>query len=282
MNVQPPPPGPLRPMGPDYHTVAPRRTFDLPSAAGVSGWNPCFACGQTGDRLMNCTKYLQECARQALRANRCLACNAMGLCPADCRCRLYFATFPYPHLELNKDGTSYFIRCGLPTPRWYRPELLVGPARAVSPAMPSPAECCRPGSGWRCCQRNGCEMGCGECRAGPDAQGGRLSARAATPASGLQARAHARHGLAGWTAMCRDRRYGCRCLLGLCSRPEPRCQVPAVVRARWPHHEGSATRRHEIRTRGSEGAAGSGPGPYTFLSRIGCGIRCHLGRRFPL
>ena len=31
--------------------------------------------------------------------------------------------FPYPHLELKTDGTSYFIRCGLPMPRWYRPEL---------------------------------------------------------------------------------------------------------------------------------------------------------------
>ena len=57
---------------------------------------------------MNCTKYLQECARGPLRANRCPACNATGLCPADCRRRLYFATFPYPHLELNKGGTSYF------------------------------------------------------------------------------------------------------------------------------------------------------------------------------
>ena len=88
---------------------------------------------------MNCTEYLQECARDPLRANRCPACNAMGLCPADCRRRLYFAMSRYPHLELNKDGTSHFIRCGLPMPRWYRPELLVGPARAVFPAMPGPA-----------------------------------------------------------------------------------------------------------------------------------------------
>ena len=88
---------------------------------------------------MNRTTYLQECARDPLRASHCPACNAMGLCPADCRRRLYFATSAYPHLELNKDGTSYFIRCGLLMPRWYRPELLVGPARAVPPAMPNPA-----------------------------------------------------------------------------------------------------------------------------------------------
>ena len=67
------------------------------------------------------------------------ACKAVGLCPADCRRRLYFATSPYPHLELNKDGTSYFIRCGLPMPRWYRPQLVVGPARAALPAMPNQA-----------------------------------------------------------------------------------------------------------------------------------------------
>ena len=139
MNLQPPPPGPLRPMGPDHHTATSRSTFDLPSSAGASGWNPWFACGQTGHRVMNCTKYLQECARDPLRANRCPACSAMGLCPADCRRRLYFVTSPYPHLELNKDGTSYVSRCGLPMPRWCRPEFVVGPARAVSPAMPSPA-----------------------------------------------------------------------------------------------------------------------------------------------
>ena len=50
-----------------------------------------------------------------------------------------FLHVPYPHLELNKDGTSYFIRCGLPMPRWYRPELLVGPARAAAPVVPNPA-----------------------------------------------------------------------------------------------------------------------------------------------
>ena len=54
---------------------------------------------------MNCTKYLQECAWDPLRANCCPACNAMELCPADCRRRLHFATSPYPHLELNKNGT---------------------------------------------------------------------------------------------------------------------------------------------------------------------------------
>ena len=88
---------------------------------------------------MNCAKYLQECARDPLRANRCPACNAVWLCPAECRHPLYFATSPYPHLELNKDGTSYFIRCCLPMPRWYRPELLVGPARAAAPAVPNSA-----------------------------------------------------------------------------------------------------------------------------------------------
>ena len=71
-------------MEPNYHTATPRRTFDLPSSSGTSKWNPCFGCEQTGHRLMNCTKYLEECARDPLRANPCLACNAMGLCPADC------------------------------------------------------------------------------------------------------------------------------------------------------------------------------------------------------
>ena len=88
---------------------------------------------------MNYTKHLQECARDPLRASRCDACSAAGLCPADCRRRLYFATSPYPNLELNKDGTSYFIRFGLPMPRRYRPELPVGPAQAILPAMLNPA-----------------------------------------------------------------------------------------------------------------------------------------------
>ena len=139
MSVQLRPSGQLRPMGADYHTPTPRRALDLPSSAGAAGWSSCFPCGQTGHRLMNCTRYLQEGARDSLRANRCPACNAMGLCPAACQGRSYFATSPYPHLELNKDGTSYFIRCGFPMPRWYRPELLVGRAQAVSPATPSPA-----------------------------------------------------------------------------------------------------------------------------------------------
>ena len=85
---------------------------------------------------MKCAKYLQACARHPLRASGYPTCNARGLCPADCRRRLYFATSPYPHVELNKDGTSYFIRCGLPRPRWYQPELPVGPARAAAPAAP--------------------------------------------------------------------------------------------------------------------------------------------------
>lgn len=46
---------------------------------------------------------------------------------------------PFPHLELNKDGTSNFIQSGLPMPRWYRPELLLGPARAVPPAATHPS-----------------------------------------------------------------------------------------------------------------------------------------------
>ena len=65
--------------------------------------------------------------------------SAVWLCPADCRRRLYFAMSPYPHLELNNDGTSYFTRCGLPMPRWYRPELLIGPAGAAAPTVPNPA-----------------------------------------------------------------------------------------------------------------------------------------------
>ena len=139
MNMQASPAELARPTGPSFHPMTPRKAPDLPPSPGVVGWNPCSACDQTGHRLMNFAKYLQEYARDPLRANRCPACNAVGLCPADCRRRLYFVTSPYPHLELNKDGTSYFIRCGLPMPRWYRAELLVGPARAAAPAVPNPA-----------------------------------------------------------------------------------------------------------------------------------------------
>ena len=134
-NVQAPPPELARSAGPSFHPMTPRRAPELQPSTADAGWNPCFACDQTGHRLMNCAKYLQECARHPFRANRCTACNAVGLCPAECRRRLYFATSPYPHLEVNKDGTSYFIRCGLPMPRWYRPELLVGPARVAAPAV---------------------------------------------------------------------------------------------------------------------------------------------------
>ena len=73
---------------------------------------------------MNCAKYLQECARDPLRANRCPACNAVELFPAECRRRLYFATSPYPHLELNKEGTSYLMR---------PPDATLVPTRAPSP-----------------------------------------------------------------------------------------------------------------------------------------------------
>ena len=139
MNLQPPPPELARSAGPSFHPMTPRSASEFQPATAAAGWNPCFACGQTGHRLMNCAKYLQECVRDPLRPNRCPARNAVGLCPAECRRRLYFATSPYPHLELNKDGTSYFIRCGLPMPRWHRPELLVGPARAAAPAIPNPA-----------------------------------------------------------------------------------------------------------------------------------------------
>ena len=126
-----------RSAGPSFHPMAPRRAPEFQPATAAAGWNPCFACGQTGHRLMNCARYLQECARDPLRHP---ACNGVGLCPAwECWRCLYFATSPYPHLEVNKDGTSYLIRCGLPMPRWYRPQLLVGPARAAAPAVPNPA-----------------------------------------------------------------------------------------------------------------------------------------------
>ena len=108
MNVHLPPPGLHRLIGPDYDTSTPRRAFDLPSPAGAGGWYPCFACGQTGNRLMNCTRYLQERAQDSFRRCRFPACSPMGLRPADCRRRLYFAACPYPHLELNKDCTSFY------------------------------------------------------------------------------------------------------------------------------------------------------------------------------
>ena len=133
-NVHPQPPELARSTGPSFHSMAPRRVSEFqPAAVAGAGWNPCFACGQTGHRLMNCAKYLQDCARAPFGASRCPACNALGLCPADCRRRLYFATPPYPHLELNKTGTSYFSRCGLQMSRWYRPELLSD--RLVSPHL---------------------------------------------------------------------------------------------------------------------------------------------------
>ena len=74
---------------------------------------------------------LKEWAGDPLRATRCFACNGVWLCAAECRRRLYFTTSPYPHLEVNKDGTSYLIGCSPPMPRCYGPELLVEPARAV-------------------------------------------------------------------------------------------------------------------------------------------------------
>ena len=118
--------------------MTPRRAPEFQPATGAVGWNPCLACGQIGHRLIRCVDYLQECAWDPLRANRCPACNAVGLCPSECRRRLYFPTSAYPQLEWNKDGASYFIRCGLPMPRWYPPELLLGPARAAAPAVPNP------------------------------------------------------------------------------------------------------------------------------------------------
>ena len=117
-NVQPLPPELARSAGPSFHPMAPQRAPELQPATAAAGWNPCFASCQIGHRLMNCAKYLQECARYPLGANRYPACNAVGLCPADCRRRLFLAMSPYPHLELNKHGTRYFIRCGLPMPRW--------------------------------------------------------------------------------------------------------------------------------------------------------------------
>ena len=92
MNVQPPPPELARSAGPSFHPMTPRRTSKFPPATASVGWSPCFSCGRTGHRLMSCAKYLQECARDPLRTNRCFACNAVGLCPADCRRRLHFAT----------------------------------------------------------------------------------------------------------------------------------------------------------------------------------------------
>ena len=137
-NVQPPLPEPARPAGTNFHSMTPRKIPEFQPASFVgAGWNPCFACGQTGHRLMSYAKYWQECARDRLRDNRCPARNTAGVCPADCRRRLDFATSPFPHLELNKFRTSHFIRCGLPMPRWYHSELLVDPAHAAPPAMVS-------------------------------------------------------------------------------------------------------------------------------------------------
>ena len=59
VNTQPSPPELARPTGPSAHPVTPRRAPDFPPAAAAAGWNPCFACGQTGHQLMNCANDLQ-------------------------------------------------------------------------------------------------------------------------------------------------------------------------------------------------------------------------------
>ena len=63
MNMQPSSPEPARPAGSAFHSMTPRKAPDLPPAISTIGWNPCFACGQTGHRQNNCAKYLQECVR---------------------------------------------------------------------------------------------------------------------------------------------------------------------------------------------------------------------------
>ena len=91
-NVQPQPPELAKSMGPRFHSMAPRSVSEFqPAAVAAAEWNPCIAYGQTGHRPMHCAKYLQECSRGPLRAHGCPACNAVELCPADCRRRLYFA-----------------------------------------------------------------------------------------------------------------------------------------------------------------------------------------------
>ena len=135
-SLQPPSPKLARPSGPRFHSMAPRRASDFqPAAVAAAGWDPRFGCGETGQRLRKCAKYLQECARDPLRANWCPACNAVGMFPADRRRCRYFATSSCPHLELNEDGASYFTRCSLFLPRWYR----VGPAGAAARTLPNPA-----------------------------------------------------------------------------------------------------------------------------------------------
>ena len=91
MNIQPSSPELAKPTGPSFHSMIPRRDPDFIPATSAARWNPCFACGQTGHRLMNC------------------------------------------------HGTRYFIRSGPPLPRWYRRELVVGPAGAAAPVIPNSA-----------------------------------------------------------------------------------------------------------------------------------------------
>ena len=48
-NVQPPLPELARSAGPNFHSMALRRVPEFqPAAVVAAGWNPCFACGQTG------------------------------------------------------------------------------------------------------------------------------------------------------------------------------------------------------------------------------------------
>ena len=65
-NVRPPLPGAEKPAGPHFHSMTPRRVPEFqPASVAPAGWNPCFACGQVGHRLISAPS---SCAQHTLKA----------------------------------------------------------------------------------------------------------------------------------------------------------------------------------------------------------------------
>ncbi|KAL8443279.1 hypothetical protein Emed_006921 [Eimeria media] len=86
----------------------------------------CFFCGSSEHMLRQCPQFAAAREQDPERGKRCPACNSPGLCPPDCRRRLFSSRSKHRYLELNHGGFSYFLRDDHALPRWYRKELLVG------------------------------------------------------------------------------------------------------------------------------------------------------------
>ena len=119
---------------PAVPSVRPSPSAPLPSAGG---WFPCFSCGGTGHRLVQCPKYAQECANDPSRYLRCAGCNVAGPCPADCRRRLFFTGLGVPFVEVQKNGKTHFLLCDRPFPAWYHPSMSVQPPPRPVGGIPS-------------------------------------------------------------------------------------------------------------------------------------------------